>query len=411
MNPTENQLESQRSGEEPKPIFSVRNLVIGAAVIFLITGAGTFAYFHSVKSYDVQSGEAKVQIGEAKVTTDPASGNANVSTPAHGINTGNAENTENMAESILELHTANENSTNNGTLEVAIGTSESTGSAENTVTLAESILIADTDVLESSTNGLVIDPLELERLNSFDIYGNTALIRAILSHDIDQSLSLIEMGVNLNAKELRGQGYSALFHAIREELAVVVVRLIEKGADMNQFNNDGYVNPLMIALLNEHFAMASLLIEKGANLNLKNVEGQSAIDFAIQKSNIEILRAIIEKGATLEIDLSDRSPEFNTLHWLIYKRRTDIIDLLMENSVFDFDTTDERGFTALHYAETVEMIKFLIRKNPNFESIDLNARFEFKHSQNVLEKVFIFDYVRVRAVLEFIEGKWVATIP
>ena len=56
----------------------------------------------------------------------------------------------------------------------------------------------------------------------------------------------------------------------------IVSLLLEKGADVNAKNNDGWT-PLHWASENGHEAIVSLLLEKGADVNAKDNDGETPL--------------------------------------------------------------------------------------------------------------------------------------
>ena len=65
---------------------------------------------------------------------------------------------------------------------------------------------------------------------------------------------------------------NALIRASEEGNIETVARLLEKGADVNAKNNDGYT-AFIRASMNRHIEIAAMLPEKGADVNAKNNYG------------------------------------------------------------------------------------------------------------------------------------------
>eukprot|EP00919_Chromeraceae_sp_WS-2016_P076936 GHVR01182052.1.p1 GENE.GHVR01182052.1~~GHVR01182052.1.p1 ORF type:complete len:116 (+),score=15.91 GHVR01182052.1:30-377(+) len=72
--------------------------------------------------------------------------------------------------------------------------------------------------------------------------------------------------------------------------------LIDKGADVNSRENDGYT-PLIWASNRGHTDIARLLIDKGADVNSKDKDGTTPLISASEFGHTEIVRFLIEKGA------------------------------------------------------------------------------------------------------------------
>ncbi|MBT4803776.1 MAG: hypothetical protein HON78_02090 [Legionellales bacterium] len=76
----------------------------------------------------------------------------------------------------------------------------------------------------------------------------------------------------------------------------IALALIEKGADVNAADQDGYT-PLNWAAARGHTEIALALIEKGADVNATNKYGETPIHQATRYSYTEILIALIAAGA------------------------------------------------------------------------------------------------------------------
>jgi ankyrin repeat protein len=111
-------------------------------------------------------------------------------------------------------------------------------------------------------------------------------------------------------------GLTALHFATRQGHAKSVKVLIEGGADINQVSAGVLASPLMIAIVNGHFDLATYLIDRGADPNLAAENGVAPL-FAVlhcqwsdkaqtpqprahlqqQTSYLELLRLLLDKGA------------------------------------------------------------------------------------------------------------------
>jgi ankyrin repeat protein len=111
-------------------------------------------------------------------------------------------------------------------------------------------------------------------------------------------------------------GISALLLATRQGYVDTVNVLLDGGADINQLNAGDRTSPLLIAIINGHFDLATSLLEKGANPNLAAFNGVAPL-FAVvnmqwapkslypnskayqqqQTTYLELMQALLEKGA------------------------------------------------------------------------------------------------------------------
>ncbi len=111
-------------------------------------------------------------------------------------------------------------------------------------------------------------------------------------------------------------GISALLLATRQGYVDTVNVLLDGGADINQLNAGDRTSPLLMAIINGHFDLATSLLEKGANPNLAAFNGVAPL-FAVvnmqwapkslypnskayqqqQTTYLELMQALLEKGA------------------------------------------------------------------------------------------------------------------
>ena len=72
-------------------------------------------------------------------------------------------------------------------------------------------------------------------------------------------------------------GLTALLFAARQGFTGTVEALVEGGADLNQLNAGDQTSPLLMAIINGHFDLATYMIEKGANPNVAAFNGATPL--------------------------------------------------------------------------------------------------------------------------------------
>jgi ankyrin repeat protein len=77
--------------------------------------------------------------------------------------------------------------------------------------------------------------------------------------------------------------------------------LIEKGADVNAKNNNGWT-PLYAAAIGDHTETVKLLIDKGADVNVKDSSGKTILHGIISKKTVskrhtETIKLLKKHGA------------------------------------------------------------------------------------------------------------------
>ncbi len=123
---------------------------------------------------------------------------------------------------------------------------------------------------------------------------NTPIITAILSGDLEQALSLIDSGSNVNAPG-RG-GITPLMYACSPPVLQLIVKLIEKGADVNTQDDNG--RSAIFGAINSHdLETVHYLISKGAKLNQTSKAGYTPLMTAVASGDSSIVEYLIKNGA------------------------------------------------------------------------------------------------------------------
>lgn len=171
--------------------------------------------------------------------------------------------------------------------------------------------------------------------------------------------------------------------ALRGEMVGV---LISKGAVVNAQDDDGET-PLHVT---ESFSITEVLLTIGrANPNIPNIDGICAIHLAVQRRDVDSVRALIRNGAS--VNAADNVRWFTPLHLIALPARnkwdekpgeqirTRIVQLLtsaLGPDQADLDYQDSEGNAPLHYAvqlenaEATDLVLALLEKgaNPNIRN-------------------------------------------
>ena len=99
-------------------------------------------------------------------------------------------------------------------------------------------------------------------------------------------------------------GMTALLFAARQNDLESTKILLANGANINEGAADG-TSPLLVAVINGHYSLASFLLDKGANPNAADGKGRAALFAVVDMRNLEwsTRPAPPEKDAMTEIDL------------------------------------------------------------------------------------------------------------
>ncbi|KAJ2374518.1 hypothetical protein IW150_003056, partial [Coemansia sp. RSA 2607] len=122
-----------------------------------------------------------------------------------------------------------------------------------------------------------------------DKAGQTKLHRACNAGDIEQTVSLINQGADINMKD--NAGWTPLHESALEGHNSVVVALLRRGADYGAkgFGGD---TPLHDACANGHYDVVRSLLVAGADPYLKNSKGITPEDMAREEEQEEVIELI-----------------------------------------------------------------------------------------------------------------------
>ncbi len=211
------------------------------------------------------------------------------------------------------------------------------------------------------------------------------LANAVLAADADRIRFLVEKGADVN--KLDGQGYGALQSAARGRADKIIPLLVELGADVNGRDNDG-MTALIHAASRNHVPSIKALIDRGADLEAAVPGGFTALSIAIEEGKFLAAKALIESGASVNVTAgTDRvTPLMSAASQLAVGeaakeierrqglRSTDIANALIERGA-NVNTANAAGVTALMIAAArgnIPMIGLLLEAgaDPNVKAAD-----------------------------------------
>ncbi|MHC5158100.1 MAG: ankyrin repeat domain-containing protein [Planctomycetota bacterium] len=127
-----------------------------------------------------------------------------------------------------------------------------------------------------------------------DGQGRTALMLAAFNGHTELIEMLIDYGGDVNAVD--GINRTALMYASSGPFPETVQLLIDKGAKVNIIDNNEKWTALMFAAAEGHADSVKRLLKAGADTTFKDIDGDTAADFAAQKGRAEIAEMIRQYG-------------------------------------------------------------------------------------------------------------------
>jgi len=123
-----------------------------------------------------------------------------------------------------------------------------------------------------------------------DADGKNALMFAAFNGHSDIIKLLFEKGVPINKQD--NDGRTALMYASTGPFPATVKILLDNKAETNITDNVEHFTALMFAASEGQFELVKLLIEYGADPTLKDIDGDTAEDFAQQNNHKEVAQYI-----------------------------------------------------------------------------------------------------------------------
>ncbi len=125
--------------------------------------------------------------------------------------------------------------------------------------------------------------------------GETALNAAILKGHVSVAGLLIDRGADLGARN-RG-GFTALHAAAYANAVEIAERLLGKGADVNDQQNKAGGTALSVASEEGHAGVVKVLIDRGADLEAGERNGYTPLTRALWRGHKEVVALLQKSGA------------------------------------------------------------------------------------------------------------------
>jgi len=223
-------------------------------------------------------------------------------------------------------------------------------------------------------------------VNAKRVDGDTALMAAARSKNIDVFKLLIEKGADPLVKDTFGK--TVLMDGASGGNKEIVSTLLKKGADVN--NQDKFERTALVyAMKNKHFNIAKLLLGKGTKLRPKKIKPakpvkideenpfkplvnkrrKSALLYAVESGNLDMVKLLIKKGAPVLIENLSRFKEIREKR----KGKEMVQEVWTKEEVEEFTDFDKDRKNILMYAAEgghFDILKYLVKKGAKIEELD-----------------------------------------
>lgn len=179
----------------------------------------------------------------------------------------------------------------------------------------------------------------------------------------------LEKGADVNG--LDDNGFTPLMMAASEDQPEIAQLLIDKGAKVNFVNEQGWT-ALTEAADEGAYATAKVLLNAGADAHLKINNGASPLKMAASEGHAQILQLLIDKGAKLSTITAGQPP----LHAAAEEGQLEVVKMLLGMNA-DLAQVDEHGRTPLMYAAEegqLSVVQFLVEKGSKVNQQDKQGR-------------------------------------
>jgi ankyrin repeat protein len=189
----------------------------------------------------------------------------------------------------------------------------------------------------------------------------TPLMNAAAHSDLARVRDLLAHGADVKPRTDKGE--TALYEAIERYDASIdnlptVDALLKSGADPNEREIFG-ASALSVSLTRDYAnpAVTMRLLEAGAIVPHDcGEEGDSLLSLATQQSSLEVMRALIDRGAPVNCEYRGAS----ALYWAVSNGQVDRVTLLLQNRA---DPTIQVGSKTLLEVATCPTCELRVRAN------------------------------------------------
>lgn len=193
------------------------------------------------------------------------------------------------------------------------------------------------------------------------------LLRAVRDNDVDEVRYQLDHGVNPNYTE---NGYSPLMLACKNSNMEIVELLLRKNANASYCNRDNQTALMIAAKHCQYTAIVQALIDAHANVNAKDTSGKTALMYAMENSNANVINLILQRTDDANFNAVD-GHSYNALMWAAKANNPKAMELLVGRYPgIEYTHSDTHGDNVLTIAiahGNDELLKVLKNKIPGLD--------------------------------------------
>lgn len=198
--------------------------------------------------------------------------------------------------------------------------------------------------------------------------GCTPLHYACFYKHIDVVKYLVEHGAPIDA--INAAGRTPIAWAVEQQAYDIVTYLLESEADPSITDKNNFVAPLHIAAKKNDYKMVELLLsintetEQWTKVDAKTKDGYTAMSYAVQFGNFDMVALLYEYGA--EPNIASNDSRITPLHRAVSRKHKEIVKYLLENNA-NINIKDSLGRTCLHLAAAsgdLEIVQLILSFKP-----------------------------------------------
>ena len=171
-------------------------------------------------------------------------------------------------------------------------------------------------------------------------------IHLVSEHGNEEMLKiLLEKGANCSVKDKFGM--EPIHHAAKKEHLTVVKLLVQRNRNLNKSINKARQKALHMSVRFKDIEIVKELLKSGARINVKDMHKITPLINACQLGFCKIAKLLIENDASLNLQDVDGN---TALHWAVINNKTDIVQMLLDDKRCILNIKNRKGMTPIALA-------------------------------------------------------------